>query len=519
MAQAQDDSAYNDNPYGVTDPTVLYQNLMDKAGPEGGAMSSMARSATAGGFNPAVQHSQAVQAQLQKIMAGVGDMQDGEDPIDHQMRQARAVATGMTQTDPNVAMKADQQMLRLQNAKTQQAHLQADTEHIGAETTASKDKEASDPMLWVKSGKDGMGLPTYQQIGQGTSLVDANGQYRPGWSQDALDELNKNGGFKPGTMQMRQSAYLSLLERTNEGRNIAAMARVQQQMQTQLMGAMPPNVIDDLATSIHDRDRPPQEMPTSRDPVSKMNYARLVEAYDAKYGPGAYASVDKSDFANNAKTYNEFGPGQSGARVQSFNVFLTHSNLLREYASRMKPDGSMPDVPFLNYFQTMWQKQGGQPAPQAFDAMRDIVADEGAQAIISSRNGAALTDREKFQEKLVRSSSQDQIGGVLDGWSTLGGGQLDGLERRYKSSLQGVPQDKVDDRWNRKLSPEAQAEYVKSHGGRVAPPNNVGGGAKGGGPAPTVKQTATYQSGPNKGRTVNVMTDGTAEFADGKPSN
>lgn len=476
---AADDSAYQDNPYGMADPTALYQNLMDKAGPQGGAMSGMERNQIAAGFNPAVQHAQAVQSQMQKIIAGTGQAEEGEDPLDYQIRQARAVASGMGGIDPGVAMRADQQILRLQNAKAEQAKLNADTEHTKQVTTQLKEADSSNPMIWVQPGRDGLGLPTYSKIGQGVSMVDTDGNYRPGWSRESLDELQQNGGFKQGMMQMRQNDYLSLLEKTNEGRNIAAMARIQQQTQMMMMGQMPDQVIHDMAVSIHDRERPPQEMPTSRDPVSKMNYARLVQAYDSMYGDGEYGKVDKGDFANNNKTYNEFDVGQSGQRVQNFNVALTHANLLREYAKRMKPDGSMPDVPFMNYFQTAWQKAGGQPAPQAFDGMKDFVADEWAQAIISSRNGAALTDREKAQEKLSRNASQDQIGGVLDGWQALGSGQLDGLERRFKSSLQGVPQDKVDARWNAKLSPEAQKEYGATGGGRTAPPNNVGGGAAG----------------------------------------
>lgn len=463
-----DDTAYQDNPYGVSDPTAMFQQF-SKDNSQNYQTGGINQGLMVAGLNPAMQHSRAVQSNLSAILAA-NPAEEGEDPYDTQIRQARAVAAGMNRLDPNIAMRADQQIIRLSQAKAQMAKLGADTAQVKQETSAAQAKEGADPMVWVQQGKDQFGLPSYQQIGQGTPMMNPDGSYNTGWSNQAMDELQKNGGMQPGRTQMRQSQYLQLVERTGEGRNIAMMARIQAQTQLQLMGRMSDQTIDDLATSIHDRDRPPQEMPVSRDPVSKMNYDRLVQAYDAKYGEGAYASVDKSDFAVNTKTYNEFGPGISGQRVQNFNVALTHANLLREYASRMKADGSMPDVPFLNYFQTMWQQAGGKPAPTTFDAMKDFVADEWGQAIISSRGGATLTDREKAQDKLSRNASAEQIGSVLDGWQALGGGQLDGLERRFKSSLQGVPADKADARWQAKLSPEARAEYYKTSGGRTAPP-------------------------------------------------
>lgn len=506
---AQDDTAYQDNPYGVTDPTQLYQQLQDKTGGNGNVVAASQRGALAGGFNPAMQHANAVQAQLQKILAGEGPAGEDEEPLDHQLRQARAISQGMVSIDPNVSMRADQQMIRLQNAKASMSKLQADTEHVKSETSASQAKEASDPMVWIQADKDGMGLPRYTQVGQGVSMMNPDGSYRSGWSNDMLDELNKNGGMKQGVSQMRQSQFLQLLERTNEGKNIAQMAKIQQQTNLMMMGQLSDQTISDMATSIHDRERPPTEVPTSRDPVSKMNFDKLVRTYDAMYGDGEYGKVDKGDFANNNKTYNEFGPGQSGQRVQNFNVALTHANLLREYATRLKPDGSMPDIPFLNYFRTAWAKQGGGDAPTSFDAMKNFVADEWAQAIISSRNGAALTDREVAQAELTRNASQKQLGGVLDGWQALGGGQLDGLERRFKSSLQGVPQTKVDARWDMKLSPEARAEYTKTEGGRKAPAPSQSARGEGNAPA----KRSIVQTGMLNGRPVVKYSTGEVEYA------
>ena len=106
-----DDSAYSDNPYGTTDPTALFQQLTAQNQNRGNA-GIISQGTMSAGFNPSMQQSRQIQDQMSKILQGVGPPQDNEDPLDYQMRQARAVSTGMSATNPNIAIKADTRTIK-----------------------------------------------------------------------------------------------------------------------------------------------------------------------------------------------------------------------------------------------------------------------------------------------------------------------------------------------------------------------------------------------------------------------
>lgn len=127
----QDTSAYQDNPYGNQDPYALYGQLTDENSKNLSPSGVIRQGALNTGFNPQVQHAQMVQKNIAKIMQDNPE-QEGEDPIDTQMRQARAIQSGMMDIDPATAMRANQQIIRLQQAKTQQAGLQAETSERAA---------------------------------------------------------------------------------------------------------------------------------------------------------------------------------------------------------------------------------------------------------------------------------------------------------------------------------------------------------------------------------------------------
>jgi hypothetical protein len=473
MAQP-DDSAYQQNPYGTQDPSALFAQLSQQNSQNNGVSQGLA----VAGFNPAMQHAQQIQSQMSRILGSI-KQGDDEDPLDYQLRQSKAVAQGFTSLDPQTAMRADQQTLRLQNAKAEQNKLKADTEYLSSEAKSKNlatAQSAVDPMVWVQMGKDKLGLPTANAVGNAVRLTDDNGKIRDGWSTEMQDELTKAGGMKPGMQAMRQSQYLAYLEKINEGKAYATVLGAQMRQQAMMGTKMSPDAIDSYAQAVIDRDQPPMKPPiNTRNPAAVQNYNDYVAAIKAK---GADPStIDSSDYVNNTKLYNAFNDGPEGQSVRRFNVALTHANLLRQYVANMK-DGQPMDVPLVNYFRTAWQKSSGKPMPPTVDAMKDFVADEWTQAIISSRNGAALADRAAAQSNLTRNASSSQINSVLDGWQALGSGQLDGLHQQFRSGLQGVPAAKVESRWNAKLSQEAQDEYTKTGGGRTAPIAPPAGGAR-----------------------------------------
>ena len=177
---APDDAAYQDNPYGTVDPATLFQQLTQQ-NQNRGAMGQISQGTMQAGFNPAMQRATTIQNNLQAILAGT-PAEEGEDPLDTQIRQARAVATGMLRVDPQTAMRASQQLLRLEQAQKQQASLSAETEGRQAATRAQQIKniEAQNtPMaIYEQTTDPKTGLMDFKQYGT-VPVFEDDGTYDP----------------------------------------------------------------------------------------------------------------------------------------------------------------------------------------------------------------------------------------------------------------------------------------------------------------------------------------------------
>jgi hypothetical protein len=120
----------------------------------------------AAGGGPQVQRAQAVKDRFSAIMQGVGSHEDpDEDPLTSQMRLAHALSTGMIDVDPQIAMQANNQLIKLQQAKQQQAYLSAQTGHLQAETKKEDFQQGLNEKLgqvvFAKQGDpDKNGMPT-----------------------------------------------------------------------------------------------------------------------------------------------------------------------------------------------------------------------------------------------------------------------------------------------------------------------------------------------------------------------
>jgi hypothetical protein len=460
---AQDDSAYQDNPYGMTDPTQQFQQLTQQ-NQNGGALGQIRQGALQAGYNPAQQHAQMVATRMQSILGNVGDV-DGEDPIDTAIRKAQAVSRGMANVDPKIAGNADQQVLRLTEAKTQQGRLKAETSLENAQTLDANQKaaaQAADPMVWVQNGKDGMGLPTARLVGKPVAMFNEDGTTRNGWSNDMQDELGRNGGFKDGMQMMRQSQYTQMMEHMNEGRNMAQLMHSQQQLQLQMLSRQSPDAIAAQASQITDGLAPMPKPPQGRNPVLMQNYNDLIEAIKANGAdPG---QIDESSFPNNVKQLNAFNHGPQADLTKSLNVAVQHAKLLKDYFTAQQNH----DTPALNWIENKWADMTGQPIPKTVDAMKDFVSDEWVKGIVGQR--PALADRVGAQDKASRNASNAQFASVMDGWAGLGAGQLNGLKREMEGGLKkgtGDPWDqaKMDKLWygtgpqgtGGKIAPETRA--------------------------------------------------------------
>lgn len=132
MANDQVSSAFD---FGVDNPDDMqaaedqqYQQQMSKPG-LGSAQSWVIANQganTARGGSPEVLQAKKMQGAMQNIMQQVqSTAPPNEDPLDYQLRLSKAMMSGMSDVNPQVAMKATENAVRLQQAKAQQATLAA----------------------------------------------------------------------------------------------------------------------------------------------------------------------------------------------------------------------------------------------------------------------------------------------------------------------------------------------------------------------------------------------------------
>lgn len=461
---APDDSAYQDNPYGVTDPSALFQHLSEQnaKGPMGG----MNQGLMVAGGNPAMEHARAVSSNMQKILAGVGEMKDDEDPIDYQMRQARAVSMGMSSVDPRVAVQADQQMLRLSNAKMQQAKLGADTEYVKAEakrTNMQAAEAAADPMVVVRQGKDQFDLPSLTRVGNPVTMFDEQGNPRTGWSNDIQAEMKKAGGT-PDLTFMKQSDLTKFM--TSDGRNMATVLRAQQMAQQQLaqlsliQGPEQQAALRSQAKDIVDRKAPmpPQPPIGARNMAAMQTWSTLknmVDEAQEEKTPGQ--KYDMSDYGNNVKQENAWNHGPDGATPRRIGVAEAHLQDLETYARAIKQYG--PDSPITNAITQKVQTWLGGTGPVSYDTANRRVAGEITSAVIGKT--ATLDDRRNAEDDTAAKLTLAQKSGSYDALHTMLYDQAAGLRREYLGGFNGMSDDEQARRWNAKLTPEGRAMMQK----------------------------------------------------------
>ncbi len=257
------------------------------------------QSAVGGG--PQVQQARAVQDRMKQIIAQVqGTASDDEDPIQSQMRMASAMATGMADVSPKIAMMANDKMVKLQQASTQQKYLQAETADKTAQTQEAQLKTAQGKVasnyIVFDSGKDQTtGLPSMQSYGQPLSLYKPDGSIDPDFytklnkqMQDAKDQ----GANAP--MYLPADAYQNGKGAVADTRAKVQLAQAQLKAQQQAQadaagGSFDPDVLKaHVAFALQN----PQYMrsidPAERDAVLKTMVANGLSPLD---GPAIQAEV------------------------------------------------------------------------------------------------------------------------------------------------------------------------------------------------------------------------------------
>lgn len=147
-------------------------------------------------------------------------------------------------------------------------------------------------------------------------------------------------------------------------------------------------------------------------------YAQLRgETYDQREYPArkrALATWDSPTPASNA--------------VRSFNVVVDHLGILDDTIDALKNKDTAALNALSNYFKTEF---GLDAAPNTFEGIKSIVADELTKAVLGS--AGALGDREALQKGLDKSKSPKLLRDLIAHYEMLAGGQLSGLRKQYEA--------------------------------------------------------------------------------------
>lgn len=183
-----------------------------------------------------------------------------------------------------------------------------------------------------------------------------------------------------------------------------------------LLKALPPDVasvVKDIANGNID----PKNLSTRGGHREKM--LGLVGQYtDHKYSD--------TDYREKVIALGEFQRTKGNA-VRFLNVSIDHIDTAAEYSKALKN----VDLPKLNQLKNWWQTETGQPAPNTFNGVKDIVASEVIKGSIGGPGG--VEERKANAEKVKAAASPEQLDELFTGWKKLMAGQMKGLEKQYES--------------------------------------------------------------------------------------
>lgn len=166
-------------------------------------------------------------AMRQIIQDSSADAPADEDPLAKQQRLASAVASGMANISPQIALKANMQAVALQQASAQQSLLTEQTKNTVSARESTDTKVAAEKqgqvyqVHGVATGKDG--LPVYKAVGDPVSMYNGDGSRNP----DFNTQLQKN--IADAKAQGLQSPQFTTVDKFQNSKDQVAMIRAQAQ--------------------------------------------------------------------------------------------------------------------------------------------------------------------------------------------------------------------------------------------------------------------------------------------------
>lgn len=175
---------------------------------------------------------------------------------------------------------------------------------------------------------------------------------------------------------------------------------------------------------------------------------RDVKQYDPTY--------DQTHFAEKSGVIQNFSRGQASQAVNSLNVSVAHLGTLTALGDALQ-NGNIPLFNKIGNTVSAWT---GKPAVTNFDAAKEIVGDEVVKAVVGGVNSQA--DREAIKHLILSQQTPAQLKGVIQTFTTLLGGQLDGQRQRYQA---GTGLNNFDQKY---LAP-ATRDALEHSAGKVDP--------------------------------------------------
>ena len=201
--------------------------------------------------------------------------------------------------------------------------------------------------------------------------------------------------------------------------NVRYVAASQAAGQTPYESALyaPPQSIDATASMIAKYQMAPLNGYALRTPMGAEIMAKVREL-NPNYDATTYQTKQTARVA--------FATGKQGNMVRSLSVATNHLDQLAEAAHAL----AQHDVPAINAIVNTYARHTGNASITTFNAMKEIVGDEVAKAVIGS--GGAESDRDAIKDAFNAANSPKLIAGVISHYEGLMGGQLNGLRRQYK---------------------------------------------------------------------------------------
>jgi hypothetical protein len=144
------------------------------------------------------------------------------------------------------------------------------------------------------------------------------------------------------------------------------------------------------------------------------------------------------DFQTRKSVMKAFTVGAPAQNITSINTLRSHLELL-DKAAKALGNG---DIQLFNSWSQRWAKETGNPAPVAFESMRNAVLNELSRTL--SGRGSTIQEIAALSKDISEAESPQQLQTAIATFDSQMESRLDALRQQYKAGSEGKPafQDK-----------------------------------------------------------------------------